>query len=234
MSNDKGMDECSMDEYTSEYPCSFTHSLIEVFTNFVNGQIDDDALEKDTIYTVANLLFSIFVILLNLNILIAILTGTFSEGSSAGTREFWVERFHYIFQSNRETGVHTKSSPVTGVLKLIQNLENFLERYWDYSISYIFEFDKFRLEQKTAETSPLKDYLKNCLLLLSLPIWILVGFLTFGLLLPRQVKRFILCPSVECLVEKKETDEIKAYIDKRFTQIETLIQTSLGKNHDSI
>lgn len=184
-----------------------TQIIYRIILDAINGQIENDQ-QANTFVTSLTFIYGIFVLLLLLNILIAVVIDAYGETN--GDKTFWYERLIYVSEieivfpcRNRRDDRH-----------FYKNSKRQLEYNWETFLQFLFEPKKFNLHtaknrgyklEKTNYTR-IKDGICRFLgLIIGLPLWLLVGFLTLGWLLPLQVKRYLLDGQIEEEVEEEDS-----------------------------
>lgn len=104
----RGTDLCNHSDEDVDSPfCSFSESLLKVYTMLVSGMddsvfynggvsSDDDESHRDSDILVVSIVFGLFVVILLLNILIAVVSDSWQHVQDEGNRVFWSTRFRFL------------------------------------------------------------------------------------------------------------------------------------------
>lgn len=183
--------------------CELTvlHILSLIIQQSINGEIEGSGTSKNDFVTGLTFVYGIFLVILLLNILIAVVMDAY--GDTKGEKTFWFERLIYI--SEIEIAFPCRCLRKNGQ-GYFAGFRIYLESLWVTFMEFIFQPKKFRLQVaksrgyilKKGKPGRIMDNIYRFLgLFVGIPLWLLVGFLTLGWLLPPQVKMYLLDGDIE-------------------------------------
>lgn len=206
------MDKCFQE--TDEYlPCSFAKAVDITMNNFANSQINEDSFRHTPEFTMLTVTFSLVVLILQLNILIAVVTDSYASVKEEGIQWFWLDRLFYTSESYC-------LQKMFGCIKYFPVPDNFGERLQtSMSKRWTAWYDrcwrekrrkrearqKLRLKKEITLIQGMFSYLERSVLALLLSLWIIFGFITLGYFLPRQVREYFVFEEVDKKENNKET-----------------------------
>ena len=242
------MDRCNP-RSDSFMPCTFTSALDMVVNNFANSQINEESFRVDPEYTILSFLFSIVVIILQLNILIAVVTDSFVDIGREGRECFWLDRLYYTSESYC-------LKKVVGHINCFPASDDFEERHQSsmakrWTIWYKRCFGEKRRKRQARQKLGLQGQktlikrmcssIKPIVLAFLLFLWIIFGFITCGYFLPRQVREYFVFEEVdekeniqEAVMSHKEmlvmvSKEVKKQVKVSSTMLQKEIRSSSKK-----
>jgi len=228
---------CTITNPDSKF-CSFEESFMHTFTMFL-GEVDPQPF-IETGRAIPILLFCVFmvvVVVLLANVLIAIVTDYYSwVRNERSSIVFWKNRLDVIaemdaltnfirsvyskFSTRRELDEHPnlkviskRQSSTSGVLNY--NQMDTLSRYWKDMMN-VFEDQRSSNPDLTMFSFEFLCYTTlRIIALIIIPLWVVLGVCTFGLLWPQQVRQRLFSR-----ISKKNKEG--GQMDERFNQIRAL------------
>jgi hypothetical protein len=76
--------------------CSLRGDALSVYNNRISGELDEDYLTYSTSTLVLSIFFSLMVIILLLNVVVALVTDSYGDIKNKGDASFWKERFGFV------------------------------------------------------------------------------------------------------------------------------------------
>ena len=200
--------------------------LYRLLQESINGEFTNEIKEIDFI-TGLTLLYGIFLILLLLNILIAIVIEAYGETN--GDKTFWFERLIYV--SEIEMVLPCRSFKDGRRFQAASR--RYLESSWETFLLFLFQPKRFYLHEaekrgysieKTSCRKIVDGIYRFLGLIVGLPLWLLAGFLTLGLLLPIQVKSYLLDGDIEKEEEEDTSlkDDLESLKESMFRQMKQI------------
>jgi len=215
--------EIQCDAYDPRPWCDHRSSLLTVFTMLL-GEIDEGKFETEEVGPLALVMFCLFMFLMVIllaNVLIAIVTDSYKViQDERAAIVFWSNRLDFIAQMDavangpwkrklrKMIGLSSRKKKREGGKKTVLG-----EVTWERMTGLLFDDDNdigiFNIEF-------------YCYLILKIitagliPIWFLLGIISFGILWPPQIRRFFFTSTVTKMSESDREDAL------RKTQVDTL------------
>mmetsp|Transcript_14648 Transcript_14648/g.21646 ORF Transcript_14648/g.21646 Transcript_14648/m.21646 type:complete len:805 (-) Transcript_14648:120-2534(-) len=184
--------------------CTWVGSLLNTYTMLVSGGLGTNYFTEDYTIMILSVIFGILIMILQLNLLIAIVNDNYAQAVANGSELFWLHRFQYMINLDTTAQLFISNDSSYSFFGWIERKSHDQRKCWDRAL--------WNLTSKKRENDGLvMDILKQnslsfrrLLILIGLFFWLLAGLLTFGLLWPPQVKKLLFCPIV---IEKGDDDD---------------------------
>ena len=225
--------------------------IYKIVTDSINGEIQE-IQGGNSFVTSITFLYGVFVLLLLLNILIAVVIDAYSNND--GDETFWFERLIYV----SEIEIVFSCRNVVERWTFSSELRAKVENNWELFLQFLFQPKRLSLhtakqrgykEKKTTRKRIKHGICRFLGLIVGLPLWLLVGFLSLGWLLPPQVKSILLDgeigedpvedtrleDNVEALKESisKQMRHLEKRQNKKLLKLQSELET-LGSNEDRL
>lgn len=215
----------------SENACSLSYILKTVVSNLVNSSIDS-TYKMPALVLIVTYAFGLFVVILQLNILIAVVNKEFQESRSLGKRIFWKERLYYV----SETNFIFRCSP--NFSNTFRNI--YLRNKWEGFSEFLFFPKRHKLAVAVTGTQDYRSRrgynfkiirsFERFLYFLFIPVWFVAGFFTLGYIWPPQFNEYILNGDIDDEEEEQENiEKLLCKVTKMLEDRESVVDRRLKR-----
>ncbi|CAJ1945584.1 unnamed protein product [Cylindrotheca closterium] len=218
------------DAYDPSPWCNHWSALLSVYTMLL-GEVDEGRFIDDEVGWLAVAMFALFMFLMVIllaNVLIAIVTDSYKViQDERAAIVFWTNRLDFIAQMDavangpwkrklrKMFGLSSRKKKREGGKKTV-----FGESTWERMTNLLFDDDQ---DLGILNIEFYCYFILKVLTVAFIPIWFLLGIVTFGILWPPQIRRFFFTSSVTKLSESDREDALrKTQIDSLHVEIEDL------------
>jgi len=154
----------------------------------VIGEVDENDFRESSLAKILYISFLFIVVILLANVL-AFIIGSSVVDTRKGRSYFWMNRLRYIMSMD----TIRSSRAVSGPFGWLENTtpEDYGRKYWESLIS-VFDQD---------ESNWWKLSLAILHLVLTVPLWIVAGLVTWGLLFPPQLREWVVFSALNSKVD---------------------------------
>mmetsp|Transcript_7043 Transcript_7043/g.12336 ORF Transcript_7043/g.12336 Transcript_7043/m.12336 type:complete len:867 (+) Transcript_7043:91-2691(+) len=189
-----------------EYPfCSFWHSFLKVFTMLL-GEVDEEYFSDNVLATLFYALFMFACVIVLANVLIAIVTDSYGViQNERAALVFWSNRLDFVAEMDVISNNFCRKG--RGEARVFEAEDSIMGELWK-KVMYLFDDDIDEHGVMSVEFI-IYNICRVCVACIIIPLWIIIGFVTFGLLWPPQVREKLLTSSMTSRTEKASAERTR-------------------------
>jgi len=148
-------------------------------------------------------LFVFVCVILLANVLIAIVTDSWAVmQNERAAMVFWSNRLDYVAEIDLTLNRFMRSNK-QGAKNKLHVGDDYLREKWT-QIIYLFENDVDDVDEYGEDKLHISNVVRSIAACVIIPLWVIVGFITFGALLPPQLREWMLAVPLSKMTKKNE------------------------------
>eukprot|EP00578_Thalassiosira_sp_NH16_P015096 CAMPEP_0181113566 /NCGR_PEP_ID=MMETSP1071-20121207/20416_1 /TAXON_ID=35127 /ORGANISM="Thalassiosira sp., Strain NH16" /LENGTH=879 /DNA_ID=CAMNT_0023197613 /DNA_START=119 /DNA_END=2758 /DNA_ORIENTATION=- len=198
----------------SEPFCNFWTSFLKIFTMLL-GEVDESYFSEQNLeysYRLATTMFALFMftcVIVLANVLIAIVTDSYSViQNERAALEFWSNRLDFVAEMDVIYNSFSRRGRGEAPFENDENNSNTMEELWK-KFMYLFDDDVVEHGGVMSVEFIVYNILRVFALLVVIPLWIIVGAISMGMLWPPQVREKLLTNKIARRTEKTSAERTR-------------------------
>ena len=212
--------------------CNFRTSFFKVFTMLL-GEVDEVYFRNDSLATFLYALFMFAVVIVLANVLIAIVTDSYGViQNERAALVFWSNRLDFVAEMDVISNNFSRKGGGGGSVEEDSTMGELWKKFM-----YLFD-DDIDEHEETLMNMMIYIVLRVFTACVIIPLWIIIGFISFGMLWPPQIREKLLTSQMTSRTEKESAERTRldqvSRLKEDVTSFQEEVRVDMEKGRDDL